>query len=241
MLLVLLGIVVVIVIIQRGFDRGATFSDLGFKVGKTTWRAVTLCFGAAVGFVVIIFLVSWLAGYTSLLKPPPGERLWSDIVNDFIGYLLLLAATAVTEELIFRGYVRFTLEKVFSTKLVLLFSALLFGLSRLVMVSSGLLGVVSAIFAGLILGMLFLLTGSLWVPIAAHFAWIFTESYVFSFPSHGIIPEGLLRTNYLPGLLLDGRYGPQGGLLALGIFLIVAICLWLFARKRLPADARTQL
>jgi membrane protease YdiL (CAAX protease family) len=240
MLLVLLGVVVVIVVMLRGFDRSGTFSDLGFKVGKTTWLAVTISIGAAVGLVVLIFLVSRIAGFASLINTPPGERLWRDIFNDFIGYLLLLAATAVTEELIFRGYVRFTLEKVFSAKLVLLVSALLFGLSRLVMVSSGLLGLVSAIFAGLILGMLYLVTGSLWVPIAAHFAWIFTESYIFSFPSHGIVPEGLLRLKYFPGLLLDGSYGPQAGLLALGIFVVVAVCLWLFARKRLQGDARTQ-
>jgi membrane protease YdiL (CAAX protease family) len=241
MLLVLLGMVGVIFVMLRGFDRSGTLSGLGIKLGKTTGRKVLISFSVAVALVVLIFLVAWLTGIASLGKTPAVERAWSDIFNDFIGYLVLLVATAVTEELIFRGYVRFTLEKVFSTKLVLLVSALLFALSRLVMVSCGLLGTINAVIAGLILGMLFLLTGSLWVPIAAHFAWIFTESYILSFPSHGIVPEGLLRIKYTPGIWLDGTYGPQAGLLMMGVFLVVAVCLWLFARKRLESVFKAPL
>jgi len=232
MVLVLLAMVVVIALMIRRFDRRGSFSEIGIRSGKGTWRAVILSLAAAMALVVLIFLAARAAGAVRLVETASEEHLWSDTLIDLLGYVVLLAAIAVTEELVFRGYLRFTLAQAFSPKAVLLISALLFAIWRVVTASSGGLGALNAFLAGLILGLLFVVTGSLWVPIAAHFAWIWVESFVFSFPTSGVATEGLLRTQTVSSPLLDGAYGPQGGLLALGAFTLVVVGLWLYTRKR---------
>jgi len=235
-LLILVTMLVVVAIMLRWFDRRGSFTEIGFRSGKGTGRRVILSITAAIVLVILIFLVARAAGVVRIVEAAWEERLWSDIFTDLLGYFINLAAIAITSELVFRGYIRFTLSQTFSTQAALVISALLFALSQVVMASSGWLGALNALLAGLILGMLVVLTGSLWVPIAAHFAWIFMESFVFSFPTFGVAPEGLLRMNIVPGLLLDGVYGPQGGMLVLVAFLIVFVGLWLYAGKRIRAE-----
>lgn len=178
-LLILLAMFVIIWLMLKWLDRGSSFADVGFRIGKRTWLAVLLAIVIATLLVVLIFLVGLAGGVIDLLVTPAEEQLWSDILTDFIGYLLLVGAFAATEELVFRGHIRFTLAKTFSPWATLAIAGLFYALSRWVLYSSGWLGATNAFLAGLILGMLFILSGSLWVPIAAHFMWVFMESFIF--------------------------------------------------------------
>jgi len=232
MLLLLLTLVIIITFMLRWLDKRGSFSEIGIRAGKNTGLVVIVSLAITLVLVVIIYLVGLGSGQIHFVNTVWEEGLWSDILTDFIGYFILLLAIAIIEELLFRGYIRFTLGRVFSPTVALVISALLFAISRMVLASSGWLGGLNALLSGLILGMLFWLTGSLWAPIAVHFIWVFMESFVFSFPSPGVTSEGLLRINTKPGLLLDRSYGPQGGLVAFIIFLVVAIGLWLYIGRR---------
>ena len=232
MLLLLVTLVIIIAFMLRWLDKRGSFFEIGIRAGKNTGLVVIVSLVVTIALAVIIYLVGLASGQIQFVNTAWEEGLWSDILTDFIGYFVLLLTIAFIEELLFRGYIRHTLGRVFSPKITLVISALLFAISRMVLASSGWLGGLNALLSGMILGMLFLLTGSLWAPIAVHFTWIFIESFIFSFPSPGVTSEGLLRIDTKPGLLLDGSYGPQGGLVAMIIFLVVAVGLWLYIGKR---------
>ena len=68
---------------------------------------------------------------------------------------------------------------------------------------------------GLFLGLAFILTGELAIPIGLHIAWNFTQGYVFGFPVSGsethISLIGIHQTG--PILWTGGAFGPEGGLI----------------------------
>jgi uncharacterized protein len=74
----------------------------------------------------------------------------------------------------------------------------------------------------------YVLTRRLWLAVGIHFAWDFSQDYVF-----GLTNGGLLRGNLSgPALLSGGSNGIEGSILALGLCLIVsAYLLWRAGRK----------
>jgi hypothetical protein len=76
---------------------------------------------------------------------------------------------------------------------------------------------------------------SLWLPIGLHFGWNFTEGVVLGAPlsGSGIDLPGLLVAHPSgPELLTGGRFGPEAGLPALLLCLVVAAFLLRDAHRR---------
>lgn len=140
--------------------------------------------------------------------------------------LLLFLAVAVSEEVIFRGYIFQTLETRWGSGIALAASALLFGLAHLGNPISGLtagqrlVGPAFIVFeASILMTAGYLLTRRLWLPIGIHWGWNFFESAVYGTTDSGLAANplySLLRSHVSgPFFLTGGPFGPEAGVVCL--------------------------
>lgn len=131
-----------------------------------------------------------------------------DAVPRALGLALI---SAVCEEAIVRGAVFRPLEDAFGTLIALALSGALFGVLHAGNPAASAASTVAiAIEAGLLLGIAYTATRSLWFPIGIHFGWNFTEGGIFGavvsgFRSAGIFDIPLTGSDLLTG----GRFGPE--------------------------------
>lgn len=154
----------------------------------------------------------------------------------FIGHVVV----AANEELVARGYILQNLAEDWGMPVAVTASSILFGLAHLGNSHAGLLSTVSIVLAGILLATGYLVTRSLWLPIALHFSWNFFQSTVFGFPVSGNPPGfSLLQTEVAgPELITGGAFGPEGGLLGLEATLLGIGLLWMWGRKLDRAKSR---
>lgn len=230
--LTLLAGFALVALAQRWLDRQGRLADLGLaRPGKNSkWIVSAAVISAALAGLVVA--AEFAAGRIVVQPSHWVAEGWGDVVLDLIGYAVVLACMAVGEELIFRGYLRWTLTARFSSPAALVLSAIFFAAFRAFAPFASLSSVVGALIAGLVLGGLALLTGSLWVPIAAHLGWVVVEGLVFSLPVAGMPVEGLIDLRATGGLISGGNFGPDAGLAGLVAFVAAALLVWSLARRR---------
>jgi membrane protease YdiL (CAAX protease family) len=178
-----------------------------------------LMFGAVIGFITLCFttVVLWSLGFYHVQR---SHWRWSDALGSFLfdSYL-----SGMLEELLFRAILLRILARAFGNRWGLVLSAVLFGVAHLGHVSwVACLAVILR--GGLVTGLLYMVSGRLWMSIGVHTAWDFIEDFVLGVDKH----NGLLRTTLVPGkpeLLTGGSFGPNGSLLAMivGILTCIAI------------------
>jgi hypothetical protein len=146
-----------------------------------------------------------------------------DGMNDWhilIPGIAVALATGVFEELVFRGGVFRLIEERLGSWIALVISSLVFGFVHLDNAEGSLQGVVSiSIWAGLLLTGCYLLTRRLWLGIALHAAWNYTQGTVYSgIVSGNAPPNGLLKsTLHGPDWLTGGSFGVEASVLAVVI------------------------
>lgn len=150
-------------------------------------------------------------------------------VNTYFSPLLPLAlflCIAISEEVIFRGYVFQTLERRWGSGVALVGSGLFFGLAHLVNPIGAaplwqkLAGPVFISFeASILMTAAYLLTRRLWLPIGIHWGWNLFEATIYGVPDSGLTLNSshLLFMGRLHGpfLLTGGAFGPEAGLACL--------------------------
>jgi hypothetical protein len=145
-----------------------------------------------------------------------------------VGILLAAAiGAAVAEELAFRGGVFRVVEDAAGTLVALLVSAALFGLLHAANPGATVVSTVSiALEAGVLLGLAYALTRSLWLPIGLHLGWNFTEGGVFGAAVSGGKAHGLVHATAAgPDLITGGAFGPEGSVVAVGFSLLLSAVL----------------
>ena len=85
--------------------------------------------------------------------------------------------------------------------------------------------------AGLFLGLGFILTGELAIPIGLHMSWNFFQGSVFGFPVSGLkLGDSLITIQQGgPDFITGGTFGPEAGLIGLAAIILggLMIVLWL--------------
>jgi len=204
--------------------------DYGFHLSAAWWR--DFAFGIGLGLVLMgaIFGVELAAGWLSvtgvLANRQPDLPFWQLLVNGLFAYVFV----GVAEELFTRGYlIRNLAEGLRASRagaraavlIAFLLTSLFFGLLHLSNANATLVSTAYLALAGVFLGLGYVLTGELAIPIGLHIAWNFAQGYVFGFPVSGASSRlSLLATQQTgPSVWTGGAFGPEAGLV--GLFAIL--------------------
>jgi membrane protease YdiL (CAAX protease family) len=189
-----------------------------------------LAFGAlsgTLGFGTAIGLASLLGALAFGAPPPPIQ------VLDFAVGVLLMAFQVFGEELFFRGWLQRALDGRVGPAISLGVASLAFGAAHAIGRHLGVIALVNDALAGVAFGLLYRRSGSLWAPVAAHFAWDALEQCVAGLtPNPGIDPLGSLFNLELMGPdWLAGGMDELNGSLACTLGLVLMILAAFYWRK----------
>lgn len=191
------------------------------------WLRQALC-GMAFGAVLMLAVVAliFLAGGVSFeLDPTRGLSA--------LGYgAWLFAWVALLEELLFRGFVFQRLVDGIGAPTALLLMAALFAIAH--WGNSGMEGttlVWATIDTGLgaiLLGLAYLRTGSLALPIGIHFGWNWIQGSLLGFDVSGMTQSGWLLPHLLdkPQWLSGGTFGPEASIFSVVVDTTAVLLLW---------------
>ena len=178
-----------------------------------------------------VFGVLWLAGAYQV-----------NGTNEDVHWAQGLFATglvaAVSEEISFRGVLYRLVEERFGFRWALGVSAALFGALHFANPGATLWSCFAiAVEAGVLLGVVFHVTRSLWTCIGLHMAWNFLEGTVFGSAVSGSGGKHSLLAATFPGpdWLTGGRFGVEASVLTVALSIAASITL-LAAQRRRAAD-----
>jgi membrane protease YdiL (CAAX protease family) len=237
-----IAIIATLLFAAKALDK-RPMKSFGFAFDGKWW--IDFGFGAVLGGVLmaIVFCIELAFGMlrvTGFAASRHGQPFWQGIGFSFVFYV----GVALQEEILMRGYLLRNLAEGFKAKtasgrgaLIAAYalSSSVFGLLHMgnqnASVASGLL----LILAGLLLGLPYLLSGELSIPLGLHLGWNFFQGSVFGFPVSG----GSYGPSFIgidqggPTWFSGGAFGPEGGLagvIAMGIGSLL-ICLWIKRRR----------
>ncbi len=227
-------------------------SDFGFHLNGAWF--IDFGFGLALGalLMVFIFLVERAAGWVTVTGTMLSGNTPSFVVGILV-YVVVFICVGIYEEMLSRGYQLRNLAeglnfKFLSPKTALLLayvlSSAVFGLLHAGNPNATLISTFNIFLAGLFLGLGYVLTGELAIPIGLHMTWNFFQGNVFGFPVSGMAPTatfiGIQQGG--PDLVTGGAFGPEAGLIGLAAMLLGSILTWLWVRwRRGQAGLRTEL
>ncbi|KAF1718556.1 CPBP family intramembrane metalloprotease domain-containing protein [Pseudoxanthomonas yeongjuensis] len=145
-------------------------------------------------------------------------------------FLLTAVVPGITEEIISRGILFRLTEEGLGTWIALLVSALFFGFAHITNPgATAWSSIAISIEAGLLFGLLYHVTRSLWWCIGLHAGWNFVQGAVFGIPVSGIPVDGLLESQLQgPDWLDGGGFGAEASVLT--VLTCGVISLWLLQR-----------
>lgn len=219
--------------------------DFGFHFNKK-WLmdfGIGLLLGAFT--LSAVFFIEWKMGWLKISSVNRSVFNESFVLIGLTTFISLLAI-AVGEEITFRSYQIKNLSEVLSGKhsgrksvLIALFeTSVIFGLAHMGNPNATLMAFINIILAGLLLGLGFILTGELALPIGLHLTWGFFESFIYGYANSGQMPMSWVIGSKIngPKLWTGGPFGPEAGLLVtiLLIFDALFIVAWIkISRKKI--------
>jgi membrane protease YdiL (CAAX protease family) len=184
-LLSLIGVAIIRLVIwipiTRYILKGRLLHDLAFPFKPGWWADLLVGVGItsiALGIVFIFGIkVGWLHidGWMWKLLLP------GDLINRLLVSLAITGSVAILEEVIFRAYLLTGLKFAWGQPLGLAAMSICFALihTPLLEGNTAIVIVLALLFLtafGLLFGLTYLRTGSIWLPVGIHFAWDFVES-----------------------------------------------------------------
>lgn len=202
---------------------GRRFADLGLPGGPGALRQLVV--GALLGVAVLGAVLLAMVAFG-----------WVDWVGDgepgsaavaAAGLAIVLFGAAFVEELLFRGYPFQVIERRFGVIVALASTSVLFSAAHLLNPNATILSLVNIGLAGVLLGVAYWRTRSLWFATGVHAGWnwvmavseLSVSGLDFEMPGFDPIVSG-------PDLLTGGAFGPEGGLLVSFASLAAIVWLW---------------
>ncbi len=251
------GIATVVVIILTFLIAGwlldrRKFSNFGFHFSKMWW--LDMGFGLALGAILMLFIFlvelafGWIA-IESFMQARDGSSFLSAILASLVGFI----AVGIYEEMLFRGYHLRNLAEGINWKFLgsqnalwigFVLSSSMFGIAHATNPNATWISTLNLVLAGLFLGLGFILTGELAIPIGLHITWNFFQGSVFGFPVSGSNTSASFINIQQGGadLVTGGAFGPEAGLIGiLTILLGSLIIIWYVKKTRGEVRLRTEL
>ncbi len=215
------------------------WSSIGLGSAQAAPR--TLAVGFALGALGILLPsgVLLMSHYLSIGAPAHPGGTWAG--SAFVLAIGLLPA-ALSEELISRGYIFAAIRESIGPWWAIAVTSVFFASLHLGNPGVGLRDVTLVALAGVFLGAIVVITGSLWAATSAHFAWNWAMGALLHSPISGItmpaVP-GYATESTGPDWLTGGAWGPEGGAAAaVGMLAgIAALVAWKRRASRAPEFA----
>jgi membrane protease YdiL (CAAX protease family) len=171
-------------------------------------------------FFVIVTGVMALGGWYRI-----GSAAFSSAFYTQLSFFFLVACG---EEVIFRGIVFRYIDKRWNTLWALAVSALLFGVLHIFNEEATIWSVAAiAIEAGLMLGMAYKVSGTLWLPIGIHWAWNVLEGPVLGFAVSGTNDSSIIKPVITgPEIITGGTFGAEASVFAIIVGVMITACMW---------------
>jgi membrane protease YdiL (CAAX protease family) len=169
------------------------------------------------GLQCLTILVVYLYGGFRVIAVNPASTL---IIPFTVAFTV-----SILEEILLRGIVFRITEEKWGSVIALIISGLIFAGLHLVNPHVTLVSILCITVVGVLLGAAYMYYRNLWVPIAIHFAWNFTQNGIFGAITSGNEKTSSLLTTQITGseLLTGGQFGPEGSIQAVSLCLIAAI------------------
>jgi uncharacterized protein len=220
---------VVCVFMFRKFLDRKSFASLGFSQAGQLNNALA-------GF----FLAPALIGIGSLILYLTKHLEWDDFsfsANDFVIDIGILALIAISEELVFRGYILNNLMQSFNKWIALILSSMLFMLFHIATPSVGAIPLISLFLAGVLFGMNYIYTKNLWFAIALHFSWNLFQGPLSGFKISGVDFSSMLQIE-LKGdnSITGGDFGFEGSFIATALLFFAVAAMYLWYEKKFKSE-----
>ncbi len=183
--------------------------------------------GLATGFFLLSMLVGILIATRRLeltrIHMPSGQTL-----SYAAAWALFFFLVGMTEELMLRGYLLFTLARGIRFWPAALLLAALFGLLHKGNAGESPAGLVTAALIALVFSLSLWRLGHLWWAIGFHTSWDWAESFFYGTADSGTVSYGRMMNAHPSGplLLSGGTTGPEGSLWILLVVVLAALFVW---------------
>lgn len=164
----------------------------------------------SIGFIVLLFL------HQISVK----EVNW--VFSGFFLSFLLFVFVAITEEILFRGFLLNRLMKSVHVTVALIGSSLLFTAMHVMNENCTSIGLFNIFMAGIILGLLFIITKKIWLPIAFHFSWNFFQA-MCGFGVSGHNSYSLIEQEKENNSINGGLFGFEGSFVCSILMLLTTV------------------
>ncbi|HLK29543.1 MAG TPA: CPBP family intramembrane glutamic endopeptidase [Puia sp.] len=193
-------------------------------------------YGQANNMLAGFFLAPALVGAGSLIMYLTKHLEWDDFsfnANEFFIEVGILAFIAISEELVFRGYILNNLMQSFNKWMALLISAILFTLFHISNPGIGAIPLASLFLGGILLGMNYIYTKNLWFSIMLHFSWNLFQGPFSGYKISGVDFSSLLQIQIKgDSSITGGDFGFEGSFIATALLFFTIAALYLFYEKK---------
>jgi len=235
----LLAVVLSVWLAGRLLDR-RPFPAFGFHLGAGWW--LNLFFGMVLGalLMTVVFFVELGLGWITITGAFETDGTEAPFAVSMLFPAATFVCVGIYEETLFRGYqLKNAAEGLNYPSLgprgaVLIawvLSSVFFGVVHTDNPNATSISTLNIFLAGLLLGLGYVLSGELAIPIGLHITWNFFQGAVYGFPVSGYESFGATLLTIKQGgpeLWTGGSFGPEGGLLIPTVMLlgISLIALW---------------
>jgi membrane protease YdiL (CAAX protease family) len=218
-------------------------ADFGFHFNKAWWA--DFGFGLALGAVLLtlIFLAELAFGWISITGYMQTYDPQASFGIAVLVSLLSFICVGFYEEMLSRGYHLRNLAEGLNIKkwssisalvIAWIISSSIFGMMHLGNPNASLISTVNLVVAGMFLGLGYVLTGELALPIGLHITWNFFQGIVFGFPVSGTsnMASFIVINQGGSDIITGGAFGPEAGVVGLVAMLLGSLLIWLWVRFR---------
>ena len=211
-------------VFRKLIDR-QTVRSLGFRWKGNSRYAFTGAF-AAIAMIGLATLLLMGMNYLHFTG-------WNADPVALISSAIVMLLVAVSEELVFRGYLLNNLMQSTNQWVALAVTSVLFAAVHISNPGAGVLPVSEVFIGGLMLGINYIYTRNLWFGIFLHFAWNFFQGPVFGYKVSGIsIPAAMQQDLSGPAWLSGGAFGLEGSVVAIILnLLLIGVLAAVYNRK----------
>lgn len=185
--------------------------------------------GLVIGFLMngVCILLAWLH-----------KDLHFSLGSFQFGYLLVaflcVLVQSAAEELVTRGYMMGALRERYPVWVAVAANSLFFAALHLLNPGITVLSFLNIVMIGLCFSLVMVVFDSLWMCVALHTAWNFTQNLIFGLPNSGIVSKSSwLHLEAARGsLLYDAVFGVEGSVTALVVEALFIVCIALYGLRK---------